>query len=166
MPQEIADSLQSLTCSAKSGLYMVSGTVIMSGTGVFSTYLPRSRLTQFGISSHHCTNKLHRLRQVTGFACGKGKTFKKPPHLTENNVKDVRSAQVPAYRPFAENEPVISSFCCSPLKDPWPTHILSKRLPASPTLHPIPDEISSPGFVAPINYPPLCTLFAAFCLRE
>ncbi|ORY27371.1 hypothetical protein BCR39DRAFT_469451 [Naematelia encephala] len=39
---------------------------------------------------HHCANKLHRLRQVSGLTSGKGKAYKKPPPLTKEAVKDVR----------------------------------------------------------------------------
>ncbi|ODN80460.1 hypothetical protein L202_02700 [Cryptococcus amylolentus CBS 6039] len=41
----------------------------------------------------HCANKIHRLRQVTGAACGK-KTFKAPPKLEVASTKDVRQLQL------------------------------------------------------------------------
>ncbi|TXT06055.1 hypothetical protein VHUM_03528 [Vanrija humicola] len=43
---------------------------------------------------HHCSNKLHRLRQVTGLTSGKGKVYKKPPPLTPESVTDVRHLQL------------------------------------------------------------------------
>ncbi|WVF66331.1 hypothetical protein IAT40_001071 [Kwoniella sp. CBS 6097] len=42
----------------------------------------------------HCANKIHRLRQVTGNTCGKGKTYKAPPKLDATIVKDVRELQL------------------------------------------------------------------------
>jgi signal recognition particle subunit SRP68 len=39
---------------------------------------------------NHCSNKLHRLRQVTGLTSGKGKVYKKPAAITDVTVKDVR----------------------------------------------------------------------------
>ncbi|WRT63535.1 uncharacterized protein IL334_000440 [Kwoniella shivajii] len=42
----------------------------------------------------HCANKIHRLRQVTGQTCGKGKTYKSPPKLDTDSVKDVRDLQL------------------------------------------------------------------------
>ncbi|KAK4688255.1 signal recognition particle subunit SRP68, partial [Tremellales sp. Uapishka_1] len=38
----------------------------------------------------HCSNKIHRLRQVTNLTSGKGKVYKSPPALDESSVKDVR----------------------------------------------------------------------------
>ena len=38
----------------------------------------------------HCSNKIHRLRQVSGLTCGKGKTYKKPAALTKETIKDVQ----------------------------------------------------------------------------
>ncbi|GMK54653.1 hypothetical protein CspeluHIS016_0112390 [Cutaneotrichosporon spelunceum] len=39
---------------------------------------------------HHCANKLHRLRQVTGLTNGKGKQFKKARAVTAETATDVR----------------------------------------------------------------------------
>ncbi|WVQ74049.1 hypothetical protein IAR50_003631 [Cryptococcus sp. DSM 104548] len=41
----------------------------------------------------HCANKIHRLRQVTGAACGK-KTFKAPPKVEVASIKDARQLQL------------------------------------------------------------------------
>lgn len=60
--------------------------VTMSDTGQLLCIGPRLWLT----NRRHCANKIHRLRQVTGFTNGKGKTFKKAPALTGENVKDVK----------------------------------------------------------------------------
>ncbi|GFZ44667.1 hypothetical protein JCM24511_02391 [Saitozyma sp. JCM 24511] len=43
---------------------------------------------------NHCSNKLHRLRQVTGLTSGKGKVYKKPAAITDATVKDVRHLQL------------------------------------------------------------------------
>jgi signal recognition particle subunit SRP68 len=53
---------------------------------------PRSFLPLLKVcsNSRHCANKLHRLRQVSGLTCGKGKVFKKPPPLTASIIKDVK----------------------------------------------------------------------------
>lgn len=40
--------------------------------------------------SHHCANKVHRLRQVTGLTNGKGKVFKKAAPVTAETATDVR----------------------------------------------------------------------------
>ncbi|WWC85681.1 uncharacterized protein L201_000547 [Kwoniella dendrophila CBS 6074] len=42
----------------------------------------------------HCANKIHRLRQITGQTCGKGKQYKSPPKLDINSIKDVRQLQL------------------------------------------------------------------------
>ncbi|WVR03290.1 hypothetical protein IAU60_000281 [Kwoniella sp. DSM 27419] len=42
----------------------------------------------------HCANKIHRLRQVTGSTCGKGKTYKTPAKVDASGVKDVRQLQL------------------------------------------------------------------------
>ncbi|ORX34986.1 hypothetical protein BD324DRAFT_633498 [Kockovaella imperatae] len=42
----------------------------------------------------HCSNKIHRLRQVSGLTCGKGKVYKKPVAITKDTVKDVRQLQL------------------------------------------------------------------------
>jgi len=65
---------------------MVYEMVIMSDTGTCSDAAQDWALTV----RRHCANKLHRLRQVTGFTNGKGKTFKKATGLTGENVKDVK----------------------------------------------------------------------------
>ncbi|OWZ45835.1 signal recognition particle subunit SRP68 [Cryptococcus neoformans Tu259-1] len=41
----------------------------------------------------HCSNKVHRLRQVTGTTCGK-KTYKAPSKIEAESVKDVRQLQL------------------------------------------------------------------------
>ncbi|WVQ92836.1 hypothetical protein IAS59_006653 [Cryptococcus gattii] len=41
----------------------------------------------------HCSNKVHRLRQVTGATCGK-KTYKAPPNIEVESIKDVRQLQL------------------------------------------------------------------------
>ncbi|OWZ49567.1 signal recognition particle subunit SRP68 [Cryptococcus neoformans c45] len=41
----------------------------------------------------HCSNKVHRLRQVTGTTCGK-KTYKAPSKIEVESVKDVRQLQL------------------------------------------------------------------------
>ena len=38
----------------------------------------------------HCSNKVHRLRKVTGLSCGKNKTYKQPAPINKETVKDVR----------------------------------------------------------------------------
>ncbi|WWD22836.1 hypothetical protein CI109_107330 [Kwoniella shandongensis] len=38
----------------------------------------------------HCANKIHRLRQVTGSTCGKGKVYKAPATVDANSVKDIK----------------------------------------------------------------------------
>ena len=39
---------------------------------------------------HHCANKIHRLRQVTGNTSGKGKMYKNPIPTTPESIKDIR----------------------------------------------------------------------------
>lgn len=56
--------------------------------------LPRSLPIARADSSHHCANKLHRLRQSTGLTNGKGKQFKAAPALTPETVKDAKHLQL------------------------------------------------------------------------
>lgn len=39
---------------------------------------------------HHCSSKIHRLRQVTGATHGNGKTFKKVDKVQADKIKDVK----------------------------------------------------------------------------
>ena len=38
----------------------------------------------------HCSNKIHRLRVVTGSTCGKHKVYKKPGPINKETVKDIK----------------------------------------------------------------------------
>ncbi|KAK8844612.1 hypothetical protein IAR55_006459 [Kwoniella newhampshirensis] len=42
----------------------------------------------------HCANKIHRLRQVTGTTCGKGKVYKAPAQIDIGTIKDIKHLQL------------------------------------------------------------------------
>lgn len=72
----------------------------------------------------HCSNKLHRLRQVTGTTSGKGKVYKKPAPIAEGNVKDVKSV-LPSVRTVLHKLTYVLDTCkssCTLRKERW--HIL------------------------------------------
>jgi hypothetical protein len=80
--------VQSSTSSRASAACMACGTATMSGTGASDDrFYIRVRLLT---CRRHCSNKLHRLRQVTGLTSGKGKVYKKPAPVTLESVKDVK----------------------------------------------------------------------------
>ena len=43
----------------------------------------------------HCGNRTHRLRSALKMTHGKGREFKKLPHITQDNVTDGQYARLP-----------------------------------------------------------------------